>query len=159
MSPIALLKAFVHALNDKMFTGPIAAEIFAPSAPVSVTTWTHDKNYKVKPIAADEEFTFKTAKLGARHQIIFEFEPLDPTKCIHIEIDETKAFGVFPDFEQSLIVALNVTHDRAVNFANSKVGWISAERDRLKGEIKTAVEVKAEIMQDAYGDNPNWGSF
>ncbi len=50
MSPLALLKAFVHEMNGKLNV----ETIFSTAAPTNVTTWTLEKAYKVHPITADD---------------------------------------------------------------------------------------------------------
>lgn len=169
LSPIALLKDFVTEINVKGDT----TAIFNTDAPTNVTVWTHEKNFKVKPITSDDEFTFKGVKLGARQQMIFEFSPLDPTKYIHIEIDESKAFAVFPDFQVAVLEVfrpaggtpplddhrLGRSPPLGHTFEELKKTWIALTKLRRQGEIKTVVEEKAATLLDSYGDNPLFGAF
>ncbi len=155
LSPIALLKAFVIHLNGVADT----LAFLSPEAPVNVTVFTNERGYLVKPITPDDEFTFKDAKLGAKHQIIFEFTPLDPTKFRHIEIDENKVFGIFPEFQHALAHAFDMGAGLPVSFQNTKDTWIGAEKANRQGLVKTEAQEKVATLASAYDDNPEFGQF
>src|SRR5437773_2667973 len=62
--------------------------IYNLSAPQTLPIKQFDGSYRQRPIAADEEFTFNGCRIGARGQVIFEFQPMDPTKFVQLELEE-----------------------------------------------------------------------
>ena len=133
--------------------------IYNLSAPQTLPIRQFDGAYRQRPIAADEEFTFKGCRVGARGQVIFEFKPMDPTKFDQMELEEKNVFTALGDFEAAVIASLEVSVPFRVNWAHASKAWIAAEHGRRKQEAIDIEAAAQKEVDDAYGSNSAFGSW
>jgi hypothetical protein len=134
--------------------------IYNLTAPQTLPIKQFDGSYRQRPIAADEEFTFKGCRIGARQQVIFEFQPMDPTKFDQLELEEKNVFTSFEGFEKAACAALDgATSLGGDTWPARKKGWFFREKGRRRQEAIDAETAAQKEVDDAYGSNSAFGTW
>jgi hypothetical protein len=148
----------IATIMEKIDKGPL----YNLSAPQTLPIRQHDGQYRQRPIPNDEEFTFKGCRIGARNQVIFEFQPMDPTKFDQVELEERNVFEAFDGFEQIATAALGYTGDFegcAGAWPHAKKAFMKGEKARRAQEVEDAETAAKKEIDDAYGSNSAFGSW
>jgi hypothetical protein len=130
--------------------------IYTLSAPQTLPIKQYDGQYRQRPMTTDEEFTFKSCRIGARNQVIFEFQPMDPTKFVQMELEERNAFEALEGFEE---MAINSLGGVGTAWPNAKRAWIKDEKKRRVQEVVDAETAAKCEIEDAYSSNSAFGSW
>jgi hypothetical protein len=147
------INAMLAQIMEKIDREPI----YNLSAPQTLPIKQFDASYRQRPIAADEEFTFKGCRIGARGQVIFEFQPMDPTKFDQMELEEKNVFTSFEGFEAAVCVAL--AGAVGGTWATRKRSWLAGEKGRRVQEAIDAEAAAQKEVDDAYGSNSAFGTW
>jgi hypothetical protein len=132
---------------------------FTLKGPVQGTMMMADGGFKVMNLTGSEELLLSGARLGAKHQVIFEFTPMDSQLWARVEWGEEKVFEAIKEFD--VVAALghssqscNVT-EWMTAAAQFRVGL---KREAIKEKKVAEVAAKAE-QASLYADDAEWGSF
>ena len=159
-APAADSEAALNAMLVATLTEKIDGDVlYTLSAPQTLPIKQHDGQYRQRPMTAEEEFSFKGCRIGARNQVIFEFQPMDPTKFAQMELEEKNVFPALEGFEQAAIVSLDVSGSSSANWPQAKKAWRMGEIKRRASEVEDAETAAKKEIDDAYGSNSAFGSW
>jgi hypothetical protein len=115
-------------------------------------------DYRTRSIEPDTEFTLKGARYGAKGQVIFEFEPIEPG-IVQAELGQDKVFTAFPELEAAVIKALGFTPEAGVTWGSAMASFEKEADRRHAEEVKRAKEAEKKAIADNYAHNPLYGIF